>query len=53
VRKIRYRGPIVAAKTVKEFCPINIQSASVLDVGAGTGLVGKEVRFDDAKRFLK
>ena len=38
----QYQGPVVVADTVRTRLP---DAASVLDVGCGTGLVGRELRF--------
>ncbi|XP_067657321.1 methyltransferase-like protein 27 [Haliotis asinina] len=39
-----YEGPVVAANAVAEYCKDNIPWANVLDVAAGTGLVGKQLQ---------
>ncbi|KAK7483611.1 hypothetical protein BaRGS_00025164 [Batillaria attramentaria] len=39
----RYRGPVIAARTVAEFFPENRHSKLILDVAAGTGFVGEEL----------
>ena len=47
MKNVNYQGPLLLAEAVENECrrcDVNISGMKLLDVLAGTGLVGKEVR---------
>lgn len=44
MQALRFTGPVVAAKAIAELYPEGREHVRILDIAAGTGQVGEEVK---------